>query len=162
MLNMHRPPHVLPTMNANVLHTQDRLPRWHHLVAGLRHRQATRPLVVSATIRHSPYVCNAYTDTCTSFQFVLPIQLYIPHMHQHSHRTGHAESLHIAMRDPALSFTSRPEGTNKGTPSPATRSEVCHLYSRSSSVAPHTCIYMLIYVCTSIIYRDDFHSVMPH
>ena len=63
MLSMHRPPHVLPTMNANLLHTQDRLPRWHHLVAGLRHRQTARPLVMHAAVRCSPSVCVLHTST---------------------------------------------------------------------------------------------------
>ena len=33
MLSMHRQYHVLPTLNVNLLHAQDRLPRRHHLVA---------------------------------------------------------------------------------------------------------------------------------
>ena len=33
VLIMHRPPRVLHTMSVNLLHAQDRRPRWHHLVA---------------------------------------------------------------------------------------------------------------------------------
>ena len=158
MLSMHRPPHVLPTMNANVLHTQDRLPRWHHLVAGLRHRQTARPLVMPAAVRCSPSVCVAYTNTSLSLPFARPLHLSIPNrdrfmwpcnsqhtppnhtmpiarishtgMHQYSHRTGHSESLHITMRNPALSFSSRAKKTNKGSPPPSRRAEVYQLCSR--------------------------------
>jgi hypothetical protein len=158
MLNMHRPPHVLPTMNANVLHTQDRLPRWHHLVAGLRHRQATRPLVMPAAVRCSPSVCVAYINTSLSLPFTRPLHLSIPNRdrfmlpcnsqhtppnhtmriarishngkHKFSHRTGHSESLHITLRNPALSFSSRAKKTNKGSPPPSSRAEVYQLCSR--------------------------------
>ena len=41
------------------------------------------------------------------------------------HRTGHAESLYIKMRDPELSFSSRAKKTNKGSPPPSQRPEVC-------------------------------------
>ena len=58
-----------------------------------------------------------------------------------SHRTGHAESLYIAMRTPANSFSSRAEKTNKGSPAPPSREEVYQLCSRQSVAA----IYMSTY-----------------
>ena len=38
-------------------------------------------------------------------------------------RTGHAESLYISMRDPAVSFSARAKKTNKGSPPPTGREE---------------------------------------
>ena len=43
---------------------------------------------------------------------------------------GHAESLYIKMRDPQLSFSSRAKKTNKGSPPPSQRPEVCSLCRR--------------------------------
>ena len=40
-------------------------------------------------------------------------------------RTGHAESLYISMRDPAVSFSARAKKTNKGSPPPTGREEAC-------------------------------------
>ena len=45
--------------------------------------------------------------------------------------TGHAESLHITMRNPEMTFSSRAKKTNKGSPPPISRPEV--------SSAPITC-----------------------
>ena len=71
------------------------------------------------------------------------VVIQLPDMHQYPQHTGHAESLHIEMRDPALSFTSREEKTKKGSPAPAGRSEVSQQCRRQSvvDVCTHVCIY---------------------
>ena len=111
-----------------------------------------------AAVRCSPSVCVAYINTSLSLPFTRPLHLSIPNRdrfmlpcnsqhtppnhtmriarishngkHKFSHRTGHSESLHITLRDPAMSFSSRAKKTNKGSPPPSSRAEVYQLCSR--------------------------------
>ena len=131
----------------NLVDPQDRFPRWHHMVARLRCRQTTRPVVLHTTTAvrrictnhtHMIDACHAQahnylmvdtrahaTDTRS-----LSDLLCVLTINTRTH-TGHAESLHITMRNPENTFSSRAKKTNKGSPPPISRPEV--------SSAPITC-----------------------
>ena len=114
-------------------------------MARLRGRQTTR----HGALCMAPVACRIYTHTHIAASLFAPLHnwhiyrshpytairyppgrlcLYLYKYMIDRTRAGHAESLYIKMREPEASFSSRAKKTNKGSPPPTGRAEVCMLH----------------------------------
>ena len=151
-------------------------------MARLRGRQTTR----HGALCMAPVACRIYTHThIAASLFALRHNCHIYRSHPYTvirhqpgrlclyiniykymidrTRAGHAESLYIKMREPDASFSSRAKKTNKGSPPPSSRKEVCMSHPDcptsefQCTIQPHT---SRICSCAVYISRSVGRSLM--